>query len=205
MNLRHEVGAVVLLLAWVLHHGSGKLLAETSATLRAVEFVALTSEVVTELGKRLGLREGQGVTRQELGAAAKRVREFDGTLTFRVTSIGPTGRDVVLRISGAGIGRSGPLFQPPELIHRVEGEYQERTPSREGTVTFDATLDERGQIKELRFVSGPEILVEAATRAAFQWLFEPALVEDVPVVSHYTVRIPFYSVPPRPMLRPKDK
>ena len=55
-----------------------------------------------------------------------------------------------------------------------------------GSVTVFLTVDERGEVTEVRRTSGPEMLRQAAADAARRWKFKPTLVNGQPVrVSGY--------------------
>ena len=61
-----------------------------------------------------------------------------------------------------------------------------RTARVTGSVTVFLTVDERGEVAEVRRTSGPEMLRQAAADAARRWKFKPTLVNGQPVrVSGY--------------------
>ena len=65
------------------------------------------------------------------------------------------------------------------LIHRVHPEYPEIAISHhvEGTVELHAIISKEGKIKELKPISGPEMLVRPAIGAVQQWRYKPFMVD----------------------------
>lgn len=61
----------------------------------------------------------------------------------------------------------------------------------EGTVAMQAVIAKDGHVKELRIVSGPPMLQQAALDAVKQWVFKPALQGGVPVEAMTTVNVQF--------------
>lgn len=51
----------------------------------------------------------------------------------------------------------------------------------QGTVKFNAVIGRDGTIQNLQMVSGHPLLVAAATEAVRQWVYQPTLLNDVPV------------------------
>ncbi len=102
----------------------------------------------------------------------------------------------------AGIlGNSGPAAPPPpkpvvpQIIH-VGGNVQAAKLLRQvmpqypaiakaariqGTVVLHAVIAKDGTIKQLQFVSGPPLLVQAAMNAVREWRYQPTLLNGQPV------------------------
>jgi TonB family protein len=66
---------------------------------------------------------------------------------------------------------------------RIEPEYpaQARQRGISGKVVVEVTIDQNGQVVSANAVSGPEVLREAAVRAARRWRFTPTYLSGVPV------------------------
>ncbi len=98
---------------------------------------------------------------------------------------------------GAKLGDEPPVYyafdSPPRALRRVEPDYPAaaRAGGAEGTVILNANIDERGRILRVWVVrsSAPEVLVEAATDALYQFEFAPGSQQGIPVKC--TVAVPF--------------
>jgi TonB family protein len=51
----------------------------------------------------------------------------------------------------------------------------------QGTVRFTALVDPQGRVQNVQLISGPPLLVSAATQAVRQWTYRPTLVNGTPV------------------------
>jgi protein TonB len=60
-----------------------------------------------------------------------------------------------------------------------------------GTVVLRAVIGTDGIIKDLRVVSGPDLLRQAALDAVQQWRYRPYLLNDDPVEVRTTINIIF--------------
>ncbi len=61
----------------------------------------------------------------------------------------------------------------------------------EGVVSFQVHIGYDGKITTLQLLSGPPLLVEAATAAVQQWTWKPTLVNGAPAGVLTTVEVPF--------------
>ena len=61
----------------------------------------------------------------------------------------------------------------------------------EGTVVLQATISKTGTIENLRVVSGPAMLQQAALDAVRSWRYRPYLLNDAPVEVETTVNVVF--------------
>jgi protein TonB len=79
------------------------------------------------------------------------------------------------------------------LIRKVIPHYPElaRTMHAEGTVSLAATIAKDGTIANLRVVSGPPVLQQAALDAVSQWRYRPYLLNGQPVDVETTVNVIF--------------
>lgn len=61
----------------------------------------------------------------------------------------------------------------------------------EGDVRVDALIDASGRVSDMKVVSGPPLLQQAAMDALRQWKYQPATLDGKPVPMHLTVTIQF--------------
>lgn len=92
----------------------------------------------------------------------------------------------------------GPLpvggeVQPARLIHAMLPSYPQiaRANRVAGDVTLDALVDEAGSVKDVKILSGPLLLREAAKEALRRWKYEPARLDGKPTAMHLTVTVKF--------------
>jgi protein TonB len=62
---------------------------------------------------------------------------------------------------------------------------------QQGTVVLQATISKTGTIENLRVISGPQILRQAAIDAVTTWQYRPYLLNDQPVEVETTVNVVF--------------
>ena len=96
------------------------------------------------------------------------------------------------------VKRSGPLrvgghLRQPKAIVIVQPEYPPlaRQTNTQGQVRIDAVLDERGNVIEMKVVSGPPLLYQAAIDALKKWKYEPTYLNDRPIAVQMIVTINF--------------
>jgi TonB family protein len=79
------------------------------------------------------------------------------------------------------------------IVTKIEPAYPEaaRRAGTEGMVVLDAVIRPDGSVKDLRPVSGPDLLVQAATEAVQSWKFEPYLSSGQPVEVETTIAVDF--------------
>jgi TonB family protein len=79
------------------------------------------------------------------------------------------------------------------IIHQVLPEYPElaRQAGVQGTVVLDAVVSVEGAVTQVKFVSGPEALSQAAMDAVRWWRFEPYFVNGQPATVETTVAVDF--------------
>jgi protein TonB len=66
-----------------------------------------------------------------------------------------------------------------------------KTIGLQGTVTLQATISKSGTIENLRVVSGPPMLQQAALDAVKTWVYRPYLLDGQPVEVETTVNVIF--------------
>jgi TonB family protein len=79
------------------------------------------------------------------------------------------------------------------LIHKVIPEYPEaaRHSGVQGTVALDIVVSAEGAVTQVKFVSGPEAVSQAAMDAVRWWRFEPYLVNGQPTAVETTLLLNF--------------
>jgi protein TonB len=61
----------------------------------------------------------------------------------------------------------------------------------QGDVVLEATINEQGQIEDLKVVSGHPVLAEAAKNAVSQWRYTPFALNGQPVRKQTRITISF--------------
>jgi hypothetical protein len=61
----------------------------------------------------------------------------------------------------------------------------------DGVVKLDALIDEKGNLRETKPLSGPRLLQHAAERAVALWIFEPARTDGKPTAAHMVLTVQF--------------
>ena len=79
------------------------------------------------------------------------------------------------------------------IIHQVMPEYPElaRQAGVQGTVVLDTVVGVEGAVTQVKFVSGPEALSQAARNAVRWWRYEPYFVNGQPATVETTVAVDF--------------
>ena len=61
----------------------------------------------------------------------------------------------------------------------------------DGVVKLDALIDEKGNLRSTKALSGPLFLQHEAERAVALWIFEPALTDGKPTATHMVLTVQF--------------
>lgn len=61
----------------------------------------------------------------------------------------------------------------------------------DGVVTLDAVIDEKGNLRQAKLLSGPRVLESSAEGAVGLWIFQPALKDGKPTTAHMTLTVEF--------------
>lgn len=125
-----------------------------------------------------------GSNRTAEGPAAE--REAGGQVAFQPAEATRTTSEVAL-------DRVDPNVRP-RVLKSVKASYTPaaRAARVSGIVVVSVLIDERGEISEAKAVSGHELLILPALRAARQCLFAPALRYGVPVKVRMPLEFSFY-------------
>jgi TonB family protein len=84
-------------------------------------------------------------------------------------------------------------FQPARLIRAMLPPYppMARINHVAGDVTLDALVDETGNVRDVKIISGPLLLREAAKEALREWKYVPARLDGRETAMHLTVTVKF--------------
>jgi len=83
--------------------------------------------------------------------------------------------------------------KPAQLIKSVAPVYPAlaKTQRVTGNVTLDALIDTSGNVAQVKVISGPPLLHQAALEAVKQWKYSPAQLDGNPTSMHLTVTVQF--------------
>jgi protein TonB len=89
--------------------------------------------------------------------------------------------------------RVGGRVREPRATYRVEPQYPALAKQThiQGIVMIDAVIDEHGNVVEMKVVSGPPLLIQAALDALSRWKYEPTYLNDEPVPVQLNVTVRF--------------
>src|SRR6266705_678445 len=102
-----------------------------------------------------------------------------------------TSRPIPVPVAGSPV--VGGEVQVARLIKSVPPTYPALAKSNHvaGDVTIDALVDPAGNVTDVKVISGPTLLQEAAMAALRQWKYEPARLDGRPVSFHLNVTVKF--------------
>lgn len=103
-----------------------------------------------------------------------------------VVPLAPTNKPRAPIRVGGHIRAPRPLVQPPP-VYPVLAKQVHLT----GKVIIDTTIDEQGNVVNMKVVSGPPLLYAAAMEALRHWKYEPTYLNDVPISVQMIVTITF--------------
>jgi protein TonB len=88
---------------------------------------------------------------------------------------------------------TGGRFQEAQLVERTLPDYpaQARQRGTFGVVRMEATIDERGAVKNVKVVSGDTVLAAAAKNAAQKWKYKAATLNGLPIATNVTIQVSF--------------
>ena len=71
------------------------------------------------------------------------------------------------------------------------GKFQMISGTSAAPPTVEATVTERGDVADIKVISGPPMLIPAAIKAVEEWKYEPTLINGRPVPVILTARVSF--------------
>ena len=93
--------------------------------------------------------------------------------------------------------RKGEPSAPQLIPAKILSQYQPPLPKWAqdldlgGVVTLDAVVDEKGNLRQMKLLSGPRVLESAAEAAVGLWIFQPALADGKPTATHMVLTVEF--------------
>lgn len=89
--------------------------------------------------------------------------------------------------------RVGGRVQAPRLVRQVQPVYPilAKEARAQGAVVIDCIIDERGEVTQMKLVSGSPLLADAAFNAVGQWKYAPTLLNGTPVALEMEVTVHF--------------
>ena len=134
------------------------------------------------LGSLLVYENGKEVFRMNPATERREATGAHGTEVQRAAAVEPAG---ILQVPAKEAEGS--------LLHRVEPDYPEaaRQQQIQGMVVLDLYVGQDGSVQEVKTVSGPPVLAQAATAAVKQWLFKPRLVSGHPAEMQTRITLNF--------------
>jgi TonB family protein len=96
-------------------------------------------------------------------------------------------------VEQAAILEVSPEVAAGSLLHRVEPDYPEEALQQQiqGAVVLEVHTRRDGTIQEVKLLSGPRLLADAAIAAVKQWRFKPRMVQGQPAEMQTTVTLNF--------------
>lgn len=87
----------------------------------------------------------------------------------------------------------GGNVRPPRILTQTSPEYPliARQAGIQGEVIISATIDSHGEVVDMKVVSGPPLLYQAAMKALAQWKFEPTYLNGEPVAIRWNATVRF--------------
>lgn len=115
-------------------------------------------------------------------------------VVYREVKPGAPGADL---LPTAPKARKGEPSAPQVIPAKILSQFQPPLPKwaqdldLSGVVTLDVVVDEKGNLKQMKLLSGPRVLESAAEGAVGLWIFEPALTDGKPVATHMVLTVEF--------------
>ena len=87
----------------------------------------------------------------------------------------------------------GGNVQPPRIVFRENPDYPSLAHQAgiQGEVIIAAVIDSKGNVVDMKVVSGPPLLYMAAMKALAKWKFEPTYLNGEPVPIKWNVSVKF--------------
>jgi protein TonB len=159
----------------------GKLL----APLYVPKEVAMLKEALLPDAGAFGVEGGVpgGVPGGQMGGVIGGI--VGGIATSKAAPPPPVKSKVPLRVGGRiqqprAISTPAPVFPPLARATRVQG-----------TVIISAILSEQGDVVEMKIISGPVLLYQAALNAVSLWKYEPTYLNGMPVSVEMNIIVNF--------------
>jgi TonB family protein len=88
---------------------------------------------------------------------------------------------------------TGGQLQAPKLLSSVPPVYPSRALMEkvQGVVVINALIDNTGKVADMKVISGPARLIDAALNAVRLWKYEPGRLDGQPIATHTQVSVKF--------------
>lgn len=184
--------------------GGGEPGPETKIT--AIDVVGLSDDAKAQLLAHLPVHAGDLYSRDVAGRLATAVHEFDehllvngtgnsGGWTFIIRAPEPAAFTPAPKITASTSAvHVGANVMAANLIQPVTKPVYPplaKMARQQGTVKFEATVGTSGAISDLTLISGPPLLVQAATDAVKTWSYKPTLLNGEAVPVQTTIDVSF--------------
>jgi TonB family protein len=188
---------------------------QQTGTLKTINIGGLSDQQEAELLALLPVHVGDAYTPDVLDKVIAAVHAYDEHLRVAIGSLSPT--EFALQIStpdtppppffvpppppppqpsvpGAiGVARIGSAVMQSKIVSQAAPVYPPlaRAARVQGTIVFDATIGVDGRVMNLRLISGPPLLVQAAMTVVQQWVYQPTLLNGKPVEVNTSIEVNF--------------
>jgi TonB family protein len=168
-----------------------------SGTIRSIRISGLSEQASAELLASLPIHEGGEWNADTAQKANQAVKAFDQHLSVRQYSMtqSPSGAaqlDLEISAMPSRI-KVGGNVQSSLIVSKFPPIYPAAAKAAgiHGAVQLSAIIGNDGTVQQLRVLSGPSELVEAAMDAVKQWVYQPTLLNGNPVQVETTITINF--------------
>lgn len=176
-----------------------------SGTIERIDVLGLSESARAQLLAQLPVHVGDAHSPENMDRIREAARLFDQHLVVTGSSAGGSGAWAVrigtpdAPLAGmntplpAGTITVGGNAQAANLITKVTPVYPPlaKMARQQGTVKFETTIGPDGTVQDLKVLSGPPLLIPAALEAAKKWVYQPTLLNGVPVPVSTTIEINF--------------
>lgn len=172
---------------------------ERQRIVRRIDVTGVSDDARDDLLARLPVHIGDAVAPETAAKLSESVRAYDEHLQAVIRPL-PTG-DAGISIFAAAASpapeprpiRVGAEVQAANIQEKITPVYPPLAKAArvQGIVRFDVTIGTDGRVQDMRLVSGPPLLIQAAMEAVRQWVYKPTLLNGNPVTVQTTVDITF--------------
>jgi periplasmic protein TonB len=144
------------------------------------------------------IEKSPAATTTDVSAASGRKGVADSALPLGYTEANGS---ALVSSDGAILGPATPPKNEPTVPEwipaKIVSQYQPYLPpwakdlDVDGVVKLDAVIDEKGNLKAMKILSGPRALESAAEGAVGLWIFAPALSDGKPTATHMILTVEF--------------
>jgi TonB family protein len=178
-----------------MRSGNGPIqLPPPSPPIESIVITGLTDSARDQLLAQLPVHIGDPWSAEAEGRISEAARQFDPHLTVNSAGGGRVVRIFVQTDAAPpGAVRIGSNVMAANLINPVKPVYPQlaKMARVQGTVSFAATIGKDGTMEDLKLLSGPPLLVQAAMDAVKQWVYKPTLLNGAPVEVITTIDVNF--------------